>query len=237
MTAADPVAALLADLEAAVGRLATTIEGIDEEALRRPSLLPGWSRAHVLSHLARNGDGMRNLLLAARTGAAVYMYASGAVRNADIEAGAGRDAEVIALDALVSAERFLVEGRAMPDDAWAATIRTMPAAPPMTATEVVSRRLNEVETHHVDLGMAYTFADSPLAGRFMDALAVRSATAGVGPFTLSATDQQRSWDIGTGTGVTVEGPTARLLLWALGRGSGEGLTSGSAELPPPPDWG
>jgi maleylpyruvate isomerase len=33
-----------------------------------PSALPGWSRAHVLTHVARNADAMINLLTWARTG-------------------------------------------------------------------------------------------------------------------------------------------------------------------------
>jgi len=33
-----------------------------------PSLLPGWTRAHVLAHLARNADAMRNMLAGARSG-------------------------------------------------------------------------------------------------------------------------------------------------------------------------
>ena len=37
------------------------------EAFRAPSALPGWTRAHVLTHLARNADAMVNLLTWART--------------------------------------------------------------------------------------------------------------------------------------------------------------------------
>ena len=49
---------------------------LGDDAFRAPSLLPGWSRAHVLTHLARNADGMINLLLWARTGIVTPAYAS-----------------------------------------------------------------------------------------------------------------------------------------------------------------
>src|SRR5256885_15091039 len=60
-----------------------------------PSLLPGWTRGHVLTHVARNGDGLGNLLRWARTGTETPMYASREARRADIEAGAGRSAAEI----------------------------------------------------------------------------------------------------------------------------------------------
>ena len=41
-----------------------------------PSLLPGWSRGHVLTHLARNADGAVNLLTWARTGVETPQYVS-----------------------------------------------------------------------------------------------------------------------------------------------------------------
>ena len=47
-----------------------------EEAFAAPSLLPGWTRAHVLSHVARNADAMINLLRWAKTGVETPAYPS-----------------------------------------------------------------------------------------------------------------------------------------------------------------
>ena len=44
----------------------------------------------MLTHLARNADGLRNLLIWARTGVVTPQYPSFEVRNEEIEAGAGR---------------------------------------------------------------------------------------------------------------------------------------------------
>ena len=57
-----------------------------------PSLLPGWTRGHVLTHIARNADSFVRLLEAAGRGEVVTQYARGVEgRNADIEAGATRE--------------------------------------------------------------------------------------------------------------------------------------------------
>ena len=57
--------ALLGD---SVDRLLSTADTLTDEQLRGASLLPGWTRAHVLTHLARSSDSRRGLLEAARAG-------------------------------------------------------------------------------------------------------------------------------------------------------------------------
>ena len=52
-----------------------------------PSALPGWNRATLLTHLARNADALGNLLTWARTGVETPMYADPSSRAADIDAG------------------------------------------------------------------------------------------------------------------------------------------------------
>jgi maleylpyruvate isomerase len=59
-------------------------------ALGGPSRLPGWTRGHVVCHVARNAEGLVRLLHWARTGIETPMYPSAEARVADIEAGAGR---------------------------------------------------------------------------------------------------------------------------------------------------
>jgi maleylpyruvate isomerase len=76
---ADPAAAaaeLSARLAAATQRLQDTVAGLTDQQAREPSLLPGWSRGHVLTHLARNADSLRNLLIWARTGVETPQYAN-----------------------------------------------------------------------------------------------------------------------------------------------------------------
>src|SRR6202051_4866659 len=105
-------------IDQATQRLLDTARIITEPDLRAPSLLPGWTRAHVLAHLARGADAMRNLLIMARTGEDRPAYASAGARDADIEAGAGMTAKDLATDLADSAMAFRTVARQLSDDAW-----------------------------------------------------------------------------------------------------------------------
>src|SRR5215467_6634543 len=147
-------------LAAANDRLLATTTGLSDARAREPSRLPGWTRGHVLTHIARNADGMVNLLTWARTGTQTPMYASAESRAADIEAGAGRPAADLSADLRSSAVAFAAAAAAMPGDAWTAQVRML-HGPPFPALGVLDRRLSEVEIHHVDLGADYSPADWP----------------------------------------------------------------------------
>src|SRR5688500_6330775 len=115
MDSTDPD--LLPDLPetaAATRRLLAALAGLTDADLRAPSLLPGWTRGHVVTHLCRNADAMTNLAVWAATGEERPMYPSQAVRDADIEAGAGRPAAAQLADAEESADRFLRAAAAVP---------------------------------------------------------------------------------------------------------------------------
>jgi len=155
---------ILTWLEQATTRLTTTVDGFGSDDLTAASLLPGWDRAHVLTHLARNADARRSLLLAARSGEQLRMYASVATRTADIETGAHRPAEVIMADLIESGRRFGAEARAMPDEAWSVEVLVdlgQPDPASIPAERCVALRLVEVEIHHVDLAASYRFEDTP----------------------------------------------------------------------------
>jgi len=75
-------------IDQATQRLLDAARVITEPDLRAPSLLPGWTRAHVVAHVARNADAMRNLLIGVRTGQERAAYGSAEDRQAGIEQGA-----------------------------------------------------------------------------------------------------------------------------------------------------
>ncbi len=66
------IAELLADLDDATAALVSDLDGLTDREARGQSLLPGWSRGHVLTHLARNAEGGTRLLTWARTGEPSY---------------------------------------------------------------------------------------------------------------------------------------------------------------------
>src|SRR6266542_4916491 len=94
---------LLGQIDDATQRLLGTARVIADPDLRQPSLLPGWTRAHVLAHLARGADAMRALLIGARSGQDRPAYASAQAREADIEAGARMQAKELVADLAASA--------------------------------------------------------------------------------------------------------------------------------------
>jgi maleylpyruvate isomerase len=154
-------------IDHATQRLLGAARVIAEPDLRQPSLLPGWTRAHVLAHLARGSDAMRNLMIGARSGQQRPAYSSSQARDADIEYGARRDAKELLADLADSAMAFRTIARQLPDEAWRFQVRILDLAP-FPAAQLLTRRLVEVELHHCDLGTGYGPADWPAAFATME---------------------------------------------------------------------
>ena len=147
-------------IDQATQRLLGTARVITEPDLRAPSLLPGWTRAHVLAHLARGADAMRNLLASVRTGQDRPVRASAGARQADIEHTAGLRANELVADLADSAMALRRVARQLDGAGWQVPVRIMDSAP-FPAAQLLTRRLVEVELHHCDLGAGYTPADWP----------------------------------------------------------------------------
>ena len=97
-------------------------------------------------------------------------------------------------------------------------------------------RHREVEIHHADLDAGYGCADWPdaFAVDVLDSVTVDQAAAG--PFTVTATDLDRSWPVGGGGGPLVTGTAAAIGWWLVGRGGGTGLTCDAGPLPELGPW-
>ncbi len=149
-------------IDQATQRLLDVARVITEPDLRAPSLLPGWTRAHVLAHLARGADAMRNLLVGVRSGQDRSAYISAEARQADIEYGAGLRASELMADLADSAMALRTIARQLPDEGWQVPVRILDSAP-FPAAQLLTRRLVEVELHHCDLGAGYGPADWPAA--------------------------------------------------------------------------
>lgn len=207
----------IALLAAVTDDLLDDVRTLDDDAVRAPSLLPGWTRGHVLTHIARNADAMCNLLEWARTGVEHPMYASREQRDADIEAGAGRSAADLEADVESSAERLLAALAALPAESRSATVRSG-AGTPMPASDVLWARIREVAYHHVDLGTGRRFRDlpAPVVARGLPEAVQRT---GVDPAAIG-----------------VRGSAADLLGWLTGREDGASLDA-DGPLPDVPGWG
>jgi maleylpyruvate isomerase len=232
---ADPL--LLTDeLDRATGRLLETVAGFDDAAVGAPSALPGWTRGHVLAHLARNADGMRNLLVWARTGVVTPQYRPGQ-RDQDIESDAPRPAARQLADVRESAARYAQEAARMSPADWS-TVLDVPGRP-QPAVYGVWRRLREVEVHHVDLAAGYTPADWPesFAHRLLHEVCSGLSTSEPSfAVVLHPVETGHPLTIGSG-GPTVTGPAHALAAWLTGRSPGTELTvSADGPLPAVPVW-
>jgi maleylpyruvate isomerase len=228
----------------ATDRLLASAATVTDAGTGEPSLLPGWTRGHVLTHVARNADGLGNLLRWARTGVKTPMYASREARQADIEAGAGRSAADLAADVRGTAIAFAAEAASLPGEAWAAQVQML-SGPPMPARRVLDWRLREVAIHHVDLATGYRPADWPaefVAGNLPEVAGSFAGRDDAPSCLLRADGSDAAWRIGPGgpgaPPVSVAGSPVDLLAWLTGRGDGGGLrvSGDDAVLPVLPPW-
>jgi maleylpyruvate isomerase len=228
----------IAVVDAATERLLDSLAGLSDEEAHASSRLPGWTRGHVITHLARSADGMGNLMTWAATGVETPMYVEPDGRNADIEAGAGRPASELVADVRAASQRWSERAAALPADAWTATIRRRPHLAPEPAANLLTGRLFEVEFHHVDLGLPYTFADSPPDVVESALRSTQRRLAVTEPFVAQASDA--GWTIAfpgdaPAAAPVIEGTAAALLSWLTGRSAGADLQT-VTELPALPPW-
>ncbi len=217
-----------------------------EDAFAAPSALPGWSRAHVLCHIARNADGMINLLAWARTGVPTPAYPSRESRDAGIESGVHRAPAEIRDDVVDSSDRLARAVRAMSEKAWAARVKNVQGVD-IAATDIPWIRAREMWIHSVDLDVGGSFSDFPppmLAELIGDVVRTVGVASECPSLRLVATDQDRTWPLGPDDGAErgpecdVLGTAAGLGAWLLGRSKGRDLRTGAGTRPPAvlPRW-
>lgn len=205
-------------------RLVRTVDSLDDDVWARPSLLPGWSVAHVAAHLTLNAEGLGAALVGALEGKPVTMYSSQRNRNADIEELSASTPAELRDRLLASVTSFEAAASALTEEAAGVVIeRTPGSGVTFHAGAVAWMRLREVEIHHADLGPdlgpdlgnGYSSADWPeeFTLRLLDHRARRHDGPG---FHAEAADLDLSWDFGT-PGPTVTGPAHELAWWCTGR--------------------
>lgn len=230
-------AARAADLITDADRaLVRTVDRLDEAAYAEPSLLPGWTRAHVVAHLALNAEGLAGVLHGAHIGEPQPMYASPEGRDSDIAELAASDCSELRERLLAGTATFSDALAAMHEDDWAGRFERTPGGPDFALAHVALMRVREVEIHHADLGAGYSPVDWPELFRvlLLDSMTKRPYSA---PFSVRPADLDRTWHYGEGTGgAVVTGTSADLGWWLTGRGTGEGLESDTNDLPEVESW-
>jgi maleylpyruvate isomerase len=138
-------------------RLLQTVAGFSDDDIHAPSLLPGWTRSHVVSHLARNAESHVSLFESARLDEVRHQYASADARVAEIEAGIERPKDELYGDLQRWCDALEAAWTLTDDEHWDRKAIVTPG--PRSMAEIVFRRLREIEVHHVDLGAGYTTSD------------------------------------------------------------------------------
>jgi maleylpyruvate isomerase len=147
-------------VEEGTGLCRKAIAGLDEASYSAPSQLGGWTRKHLVAHLAANAEAIGRLASWARTGEEQRMYSSPEQRNADIEAGAKLSGEQLTCWFEQSARELAMAMEALPDEAWQAKVITAQGRT-VAATETPWMRSREVMVHAIDLATGLTFAGLP----------------------------------------------------------------------------
>jgi maleylpyruvate isomerase len=136
------------------------IARLDEASYGAPSQLDGWTRKHLVAHLAANAEAIGRLVSWARTGEEQRMYSSPAQRIADLEAGAKLSGEQLTSWFEQSAQKLAMAMAELLDEAWQAKVVTAQGRT-VAAAETPWMRSREVMVHAVDLAVGLTFADLP----------------------------------------------------------------------------
>ncbi|RZS30582.1 maleylpyruvate isomerase [Herbihabitans rhizosphaerae] len=213
-------------------RLSTVLGGLDDGAARGPSLLPGWSRGHVLTHIQDVARAFARQAEYARAGELVEVYDGGRpARDASIEAGAGRPAAELATavtEAIGELERVW-DG--LDGEDWSRPVRYRHG----TVLDTVYAQWREVEIHTVDLALDYSHTEwtPEFCAHTLDFLAPR-APAGV-TLRLEPEDSARTRAWGSGPTVTVRGRLTEITAWLAGRPA-DGVSSDTGTPPELGPW-
>ena len=203
---------LLAAIDEHTDRLVSDARTCDD--LSAPSLCEGWTRDHVLNHLARNAEALVRLVGAAVDGTGATMYDSPQSRDDDIDAGVGRDAAVVVTDVEQTAAALAPELARVTPKHRDLVLERSPGGPTFRGGMLTFMRLREVVYHHVDLDLGFGFGDlePDLQELFLDN-EVKRQRGVAAPVSLTLhTDEGDAWTLGDGE-AHVTGSRADVLAW------------------------
>ncbi len=207
---------------------------LSDRDLDADSLLPGWSRRHLLAHVGYNAAALCRLMDWASTGTETPMYASADQRAREIDEGSTLSAGALRNLFDHTVARLDAKWRDLPSAAWSAQVRTAQGRL-VPASEAVWMRTREVWIHAVDLGNGGRFGDFPpvvlqsLLADIVDAWRRNERGGGLvlaveGCTPIAMVPAERT--------TTVAGPLAAVVRWAAGRGAVGVDIDGDSDGPP-----
>lgn len=209
-------AAAIASIERTHDRLRSTLDGLTDEEVREPSLLPDWTRGHVLAHLAGFGEAAeRQVLRALAAQDAGEFYDGGRPgRDAAIEQGAGASAaeHVARVTAVVDRMEGLLD---LLDDDHLRLPTAYGDGLPVSALVLAWWREFSIHLADLDLGVTHTMWSPELREHLVSFLAPRVPT-GV-QLALEPTDVDEQRRVGQGSLIVLRGTANDLVAWLAGR--------------------
>ncbi len=209
-------------------RLLDLVSELETDDFREPSRLPGWTRGHVIAHLAHNAQALGRMSSAAARGELVDAYPDDD-RDEAIEKDAQDDA-IGLVQLMATAQAGLeIAWDSLGDDDWSKPVRFRNGS----VEELVLCRWRENEIHTVDLALSYTERDwtPEFCEHAIDFLSPRLTGASV---VVAPDDLERTWNFGD-PATTVRGSCRSIARWMAGRDPVEWPT-GDGPLPDLGSW-
>ena len=202
----------LTDVRAVADQLLALVAHLDDPTARAASGLPGWSRGHVITHIANFSEAMTRQVDEALQGRLIEVYDGGRpARDAAIEAGANRPSAELrshlseAVTTLLSAW-----GKVGPDD-WDRPILHRNSN--LSAGVNATWRELTVHTTDLDLGLTPANWSKPFCLHLLDFLRPRTPEG----IHLILRSEDTTWENGTGEDRTLIGTLTDLTAWYAGR--------------------
>ncbi|MGW9111711.1 maleylpyruvate isomerase family mycothiol-dependent enzyme [Microbacterium sp. NPDC055683] len=207
-----------------------------------PSLLPGWTRRHLVAHVGFNARAVARLVDWAATGVENPMYTSDRQRAEEIAFGATLPVEALRNLAAHAAVHLNVEWRDLPVDRWTTQVRTAQGRI-VPVSETVWMRTREVWIHAVDLANGARVADFPaeLHDRLLaDLIAVWRRKRGPEDrdIVLKPTDRAAVYRVleAFDDPIQVSGTASEIVGWGIGREPRGARAADGSALPAAPTW-
>jgi maleylpyruvate isomerase len=204
--------AVIQEVRSAVIRLNGVLAELDEAAVRASSGLPGWSRGHVMIHLANFSRAMKRQVDEALAGRLIDMYDGGRpARDAAIEAGAGQSAEELKRQVREASTDLVRAWDEVGMDDWARPVRHRESA----LRDTVYAGWRELEVHTVDLALEPTSDDwsHEFCLHLLDFLRPRTPDN----TRLVLRSSETTWESGAGEPCVLSGKLTDLTAWLAGR--------------------
>ncbi|HZJ03886.1 MAG TPA: maleylpyruvate isomerase N-terminal domain-containing protein [Nocardioidaceae bacterium] len=139
--------------------LLASLGSLTDDDFRAPSLLPCYSRGHVVTHIANKAKAHVVIFEGPAAGEIRQLHPDGYAPDLAADLGASRSGAELRSDLAHCLELLEATWDALDDALW--DRHGIMAAGPRTMAEIVAHHLRNVEVHHVDLDIGHRPSDWP----------------------------------------------------------------------------